>query len=139
MTVNLDVAGVLSHIRHESRFALLGHPAGDAFADAQLDSRGAVRQPVRGLYLEQPVGGVDEHDRAGGGTYEANRLAHDEPKRLLLVEGRVDDLAYLIKPLELGRINGRMDVGVVAHRLANDGSSAAISQGCVVDVLAGMV
>ena len=94
---------------------------------------------MRGLYLEQPVGGVDEHDRAGGGTYEVNRLAHDEPKGLLLVEGRVDDLAYLIKPLELGRINGRMDFGVVAHRLANDGSSAAISQGYVVDTVGGMV
>jgi hypothetical protein len=51
----------------------------------------------------------------------------------------VDDLAYLIKPLELGRINGRMDFGVVVHRLANDGSSAAISQGCVVDTVGGMV
>ena len=139
MIVNLDVAGVLSHIRHESRFALLGHPAGDAFADAQLEPRGAVRQPVRGLYLKQPVSGVDEHDRAGGGTDEANRLAHDQPKRLLLVEGRVDDLAYLIKPLKLDRLDGRVNVGVIAHRLANDGSSAAISQGYVVDTVASMV
>ena len=51
----------------------------------------------------------------------------------------MDDLADLIEPLKLGRLDSLVDVGVVAHRLANDGSSAAISQGCVVDTAAGMV
>ena len=75
---------------------------------------------MRGLYLEQPVGGVDEHDRAGGGVDEANRLAHDQLERLLLVEDRVDDLADLIEPLKLCRLDGRVNVGVVAHCLGND-------------------
>ena len=93
---------------------------------------------MRSLYLEQPVSGVDEHDRAGGGTDEANRLAHDQTKRLLRVEGRVDDLADLIKSLKLLRLDGGVDVGVVSHRMGNDGISAAISQCCVVDKNASM-
>ena len=99
MIVNRDVAGVLSHIRDEGWFALLGYPAGDAFADAQLEAGRAVRQPVRGLYLEETVGGVDEDDRAGSGADKANRLAHDQVECLLLVEGRVDDLADLVESL----------------------------------------
>lgn len=126
-----DVALVGADIGNDGGFALLGHPAGDAFADAEFQF-GARRKTVGRLNLEKPVDRVDQDHRTGSGVDEADRLLDDQVKRLLLVQRGVDHLADLIKPLELFGTDGGMDGSFVAHRLAHDGTGATISQGCVV-------
>ena len=60
MFVDGDVAFVGTDIGDDGGLALLGHPAGDAFADAEFQL-GARIKTVRRLNFEKPVDRVDQN------------------------------------------------------------------------------
>ncbi len=82
---DLDVARMLGNIAATDGFTFEGDPAGDAFADAQLEFRGidgeaAWRRGSRGRWWC----GIDQDDRAAGSVRDfLHRLVEDELQRLL--------------------------------------------------------
>ena len=95
-----NVARILLDVAHARGFAGAGDPAGDAFADAQLQLHCRSRQILRRVNLQKACRGIDENNRAGRRAHEPDSFAHDQLKSLLRLQRRVDDVAHLVEQLQ---------------------------------------